>query len=311
MKKKPLKPKQKDWNEKTKGAASRAGQLIGGTFENLVYDFVTSYLEEHYPDYRLFEPDEGEELIKLDMLGGSSKQLDSVIGLKNSTDPVALLESKWLKDGRHHNDKGAWILQLREVKKQSPTVRGAAAIVAGYWTEGVMIMLANEGGIDTVLVATDEEVYQTLQPHLNEYLGENSFTLEAREMRDSYPNPGDLANCLEHLNTSNKLSQIAQKWLDFSHTDNHQVASTGRERIAQAIDNLLQPLPDNVTIEQFEISLQVSSGNIIHQTFDDMESAMAFMENYFRNSKNILKVITPKPDETPRQMRLDDSPDSD
>lgn len=297
MKKKRVKSKQVDWTSgaKQKGAASRAGQLIGGTFEILMFEFVTEYLSEKHPDFEIMDADRGKALVKLDMFGGSSKQLDTVIGLKSSSDPVALLESKWLKDGRHHNDKGAWILQLREVKKLYPTVRGAVALLAGFWTEGLMLMLASEGGIDTVLVARDDEVYHTLQPYLDAYLGDDTFKLDPAIMRDSYPNPGALANCLEYLNSQNTLQNIARNWLNFERdrTENGQIL-TGKEKIQIAIDNLLQPIPENVHIEQFEISLQISSGNIIHQKFSDIESAIEFIKRYYNNSDEILGSITPE-----------------
>jgi len=152
-------------------------------------------------------------MITLEMLGGLPRQMDNVIVSRDSDDPVALLETKWLKDARHHNDKGAWILQLREVRKKHPTIRGASAVLAGHWTEGVGLMLMSEGGIKMVLVATDEQVYQTLQPHLDAFLGENRFVLEPEVMRKSYPRPADLLRFITYLNNTGNLRTIATSWL--------------------------------------------------------------------------------------------------
>jgi hypothetical protein len=105
--------------------------------------------------------------------------------------------SKWLKDARHHNDKGAWILQLREISKQYSTVRGAVAILAGYWTEGVGLMLESNAGVRMILVATDEEVYSTLQQPLNEYLGDETFVLDPGLMRK---HPAGCGKCQQPLN---------------------------------------------------------------------------------------------------------------
>ncbi|HLV37374.1 MAG TPA: hypothetical protein VKY59_19805, partial [Spirillospora sp.] len=156
--------------ETSGSAASKFGQMIGETFEQVVFDFIDQYLAVSHPDYEILAPEEGKQIIALQTFGGTLRQLDTVVVEKESDDPVALLETKWLKDARHHNDKGAWILQLREVRKQYATIRGAAAILAGYWTEGVGVMLDTNAGIRMILVATDEEIYQTLHNPLNDYL---------------------------------------------------------------------------------------------------------------------------------------------
>ena len=186
------------------GNVSRIGQIIGEAFEVAVIKFIRSYLRKNYPEYVILNPEQGKKLLTLNMPGGIKRQLDTVIAPKYSADPVALLETKWLKDGRHWNDKGAWILQLREVRKSYPTVRGAAAILAGFWNEGVRVLLRDEGGrIDMILVATDEEVYKSIQPYLDKALKKNSFNLDALQIRKRFPTKhidkfdGFLRECLK------------------------------------------------------------------------------------------------------------------
>jgi hypothetical protein len=286
----------KDWNSDASGAASRAGQLIGEAFESSVFKFITQYLKSAHSDYGLVEAAEGKTLITLPMLGGSSKQMDTVIILKESDDPVALLESKWLKDARHHNDKGAWILQLREVSKYHPTIRGAAAILAGYWTEGVGIMLANEGRINMVWVASDEQIYQTLQPYLDVFLGDNSFKLDAHVMRKRYIRPGDLANFLEHIHANGTLGKLANNWLNFTQISDKKSSNSaiGTQQIQEAIDKLLAPLPDNLEVKTIEITLAINTGNTIHKNFTDIEEVYDFLKEHFANPEKIRQVITPK-----------------
>ncbi len=74
------------------GAASKFGQLLDEAFADAVYRFIGRYLREHYPAYSLLEPAEGKKLVQLAMLGGTSRQMDSVIVPRNSTDPVQLLD---------------------------------------------------------------------------------------------------------------------------------------------------------------------------------------------------------------------------
>lgn len=274
-------------------ASSKFGQLIGEAFAEAVLQLVTLYLQEKYPDHEILSPKEGKAIVTLEMLGGSLRQLDTVIAARQSDDPVALLETKWLKDARHHNDKGAWILQLREVKKKYPTVRGAVAILAGYWTSGVGVMLMSEGGVKMVWVASDEEVYGTLQPHVDKYLGNETFVLDAPTMRASYPRPWDLANCASDMKDSGQLAEIASSWLQFSKTSEEGDTVTGEVLITKAIDELLSPLPEKPIITGFQISLQVDTGNVIYQEFQDLEAAIDFIQAHYHDAEAILNQIRP------------------
>jgi hypothetical protein len=89
------------------GTVSHIGQLIGEVFEYVVFRFVSQYLRKNHPDFTILAPEEGKKLLTLNMPGGVKRQLDTVITFSDSEDPVALLETKWLKDGRHWTDKGA------------------------------------------------------------------------------------------------------------------------------------------------------------------------------------------------------------
>ncbi|NJN94770.1 MAG: hypothetical protein HC875_12080 [Anaerolineales bacterium] len=285
----------KRFTQNDRGAADKFGQLIGESFEKAVVALIQDYLQTKHTEYVLLEPKIGRAKIELEMFGGSIRQLDTVVMAKDSEDPVALLETKWLKDARHHNDKGAWILQLREVKKKYATVRGAAAVLAGYWTEGVGVILMSEGGIKMVWVATDTEVYGTIQQPLDSYLGENTFKLEAHTIRKSYPRPWDLANLFIELKEKGELERLASTWLEFERAktaDGRPI--TGADLIRQAIDELLTPLPSTPNVKGFEVALRIDTGNLIYQEFDDIESLFEFVNKYHQNPQEILRRITPR-----------------
>ncbi|MCL4878791.1 MAG: hypothetical protein KJ064_19175 [Anaerolineae bacterium] len=277
--------------KKVKSPASKFGQIIGEVFEEAVIEFVRQYLAEKHAGYELLSPEEGKRVIRLEMIGGLPRQMDNVVVLKNTTEPIALLETKWLKDARHHNDKGAWILQLREVRKKYPTIRGAAAVLAGYWTEGVGLMLLSEGGIKMILVATDDQIYSTLQSPLDNFLGDNSFNLNAATMRESYERPEDLLNLILQLQSTGHLKTIAQSWLKFERFP----GKTGADLVKNAIDELLAPLPSNPMVQKFEITLQINTGNTIHAAFTDLEDAQEFLQTLAHNPQAILQRITPRP----------------
>ncbi len=100
------------------GAASKFGQLIGDAFADHVFQTIQMALADRHPNYVLLES--GDALSRLKMAGGTVRQIDGVITQRGFEEPIAIVESKWLKDARHHNDKGAWILQLREIARNIP-----------------------------------------------------------------------------------------------------------------------------------------------------------------------------------------------
>jgi hypothetical protein len=284
-------------DNKQHGRISHVGQLIGEALEIAVIKFIKFYLRKNHPTYIILKPDIGKKLLTLDMPGGIHRQLDTVVAPINSEDPVALLETKWLKDGRHWSDKGAWILQLREVRKNYPTVRGAAAILAGHWNESVRVLLRNEGGgIDMILVATDEEVYNSIQPYLDEALGEKSFILDARKIRGRFPEQhvDIFDDFLVHLKETQELDKLARKWLNFDRIDITGEHTNGKILIQNALDELLKPLPANPKISNFEITLEIETGNLIYKKFNDLEELLDFITENTQNPQKILDEISPK-----------------
>lgn len=280
------------------GASSKWGQMIGEAFAHAVIVFLEEYLADHHPDFMLLQPAAGRVGIRLEMPGGTARQLDNVIAPINSDEPVALFETKWLKDARHHNDKGAWILQLKEIRKKYATVRGAVAIVAGYWTEGVGVMFESEAEVQTILVATDEEVYETLRMPINHLLNQQGLPpveFNVSEIRNSLPRPHDLANSLMDLKLSGELGKIAQGWFDFPRAyDTEGNPILGRHWVMSVIDTLLQNMPESPRIQSFEIALQIEGGNIIYQEFTDLEEALEFMLSHHKSPQKIRDKITPK-----------------
>jgi hypothetical protein len=285
-------------NDNQHGKASHIGQIIGESFETVVIKFVKSYLKKNHSDFVILDPKQGKKLLTLDMPGGVKRQLDTVVAMVDSDDPVALLETKWLKDGRHWNDKGAWILQLREVRRNYPTVRGAAAILAGFWNEGFRVLLRNQGGgIDMILVATDEEVYKSLQPHLDKALGNKSFELNAKEIRGRFPAKyvEVFDNFLIKFRDSGELYKLAKSWVNFDRVvESTNEIINGKILIQRALDDLLSPLPDNPKISAFEITLEIETGNLIHRSFNDVEELFDFIQNNVKDPTKIRELISPK-----------------
>ena len=146
-----------------------------------------------------------------------------------------------------------------------------------------------------VLVATDEEVYSTLQGPLDHFLGADSFELDPKRMRQTLIRPDDLLRLMLHLKEVGELDQIAASWLEFEREkDKKGNPLTGGDLVKKAIDELLIPLPNKPVVEKFEIALQISTGNTIYQEFTDAEEAQQFIQTYFRDPQAVLDRITPK-----------------
>lgn len=285
-------------DNKQHGRISHVGQLIGEALENAVIKLIKSHLKKNHPAFVVLRPEEGRKLLTLDMPGGIKRQLDTVVAPINSEDPVALLETKWLKDGRHWSDKGAWILQLREVRKNYPTVRGAAAILAGHWNEGVRVLLRNEGGgIEMILVATDDEVYDSIQPYLDNALGEKTFRLDARKIRTRFPEQfvDVFDDFLVALKEKGELDKLAKQWLSFRRVDVDGKETNGKDLVRNALDELLRPLPANPKINNFEITLEIETGNLIYRKFKDLEELLDFINQNVTDPTKIINEISPKP----------------
>ncbi|MGC1376655.1 MAG: hypothetical protein WA821_10540 [Anaerolineales bacterium] len=285
-------------NDNQHGKASHIGQIIGEAFENVVIKFIKSYLKKNHAEYVILDPGQGKKLLTLNMPGGIKRQLDTVVAARNSDDPIALLETKWLKDGRHWNDKGAWILQLREVRRNYPTVRGAAAILAGFWNEGFRVLLRNQGGgIDMILVATDEEIYKSLQPHLDKALGNKSFELNAKQIRGRFPE-GHVEvfdDFLIQYRDSGELYKLAKTWLNFGRAiESNDETVDGKILIQKALDALLKPLPESPKVSNFEITLEIETGNLIHKSFKDLEELLDFINTHAQDPAKIRELISPK-----------------
>jgi hypothetical protein len=293
MTKRSLKQKSTPFTSGSAGsAASKFGQMIGSAFELAVIQMIASYLEQYHPEYEIVQA-QNRPIPRLNMFGGESRAVDNIIVPVESDDPVALLETKWLKDGRHHNDKGAWILQLREIRKEYPTIRGTAAILIGFWTNEVAVFMMREGGVEAIRIATDEQVYASLQPHLDQFLKTNTLeplTLDPERIRDRYDRAWDLANFIQWLDEQGELVALAGQWLLLEHPEDPGLR--GDQKVQRAISRFLQS-PSEPKPTGWEVTIQIDSGNLIHDEFSDLEELQAFLLR-FSDPQNILERITPK-----------------
>lgn len=148
-----------------------------------------------------------------------------------------------------------------------------------------------------ILVATDEEAYNSIQPYLDRALGEKTFTLNARQIRSRFPEQyvDVFDDFLVSLKETGELNKLAKQWFKFPRTDLDGNQTNGQELVRRALDFMLQPLPANPKINNFEITLEVETGNLIYRKFKDLEELLDFINQNVTDPAKILEEISPKP----------------
>lgn len=160
------------------------GQWIG----YFIDEGTTAILEEICPELSTakqnidYGPKEGESQIKLKNTLGQEKQIDHII--KINSQMAILVESKWLKDKRHLNDKGAWVLMMSDILLENPQLKGTVVVLAGPW-EGMRSVIEKRAKI---AIIPEDRVYETL----NKY----GIKIEIDRVRNAYKNPGETLKAL-------------------------------------------------------------------------------------------------------------------
>lgn len=128
------------------------------------------------------QPKEGGPLVRLLDDFGDQKQIDHAV-FKNE-EPKVIIESKWLKDKRHLNDKVAWIRQLEDIVAEN-SVNKALLVLAGPW-EGYRDRMEKRN-FGVVIIEVDH-VYKTLKS--------NGIKISIDSARDAYVDPEKTLNQL-------------------------------------------------------------------------------------------------------------------
>lgn len=128
------------------------------------------------------QPKEGGPLVRLLDDFGDQKQIDHAV-FKNE-EPRVIIESKWLKDKRHLNDKGAWIRQLEDIVIEN-SVNKALLVLAGPW-EGYRDRLEKRN-FGVIIIEVDH-VYKTLKS--------NGIKISIDSTREAYVDPERTLNQL-------------------------------------------------------------------------------------------------------------------
>lgn len=252
--------------------ASSLGQWIG----SIVSSGVTAVLDDICNEdegLRLARPKPGRKQTTLPNVRGQEREIDDI--LENASgEPIVLSESKWLKDARHLNDKGAWIALMSEVKQANPTVKGAISILAGPWSAGGNVEALNK--VVRVIPITTEEVYNLL--------ADFGIHIEINTERNIYKNPEEPLDKLLSL-----ALHHATEGVNIILSMGVELVSRHKAHIKQAIDEIKQ-LPSNMdmveldTIEEVAVTYKTTEGYDIREIYKNLNEAKDGIQQHLSNN---------------------------
>ncbi len=156
------------------------GQWIGYIVDDgtaAVLDEIVNELVKETGKKYVAAPQKGEKTIRLKNSLGQNKQIDHAI--KDNNIYKLIVESKWLKDQRHLNDKGSWILMMGDILFENKNLKGIVVVLAGPWESMRSVI---EKRAEAVMVPT-QEVYDCLS--------EYGVDIPLDLVRNAYKDPGE------------------------------------------------------------------------------------------------------------------------
>ncbi len=241
-------------------SASSLGQWIGAIISNGV-TLVWNDILSDYDDYKLLKPEKDKKNTYLPNTRGQNKEIDDII-CNSDKDPIIISESKWLKDARHLNDKGAWVALMSEIKQQNTSVKGAISVLAGPWDSGGNIDALNHV-VQVVLIKT-EDVYQLLR--------EIGVNIVINTERNIYLEPEKPLNIYMDI-----VDKSADAGIDIISTLGYELVGRSKDLMKTALDKIIA-LPDNMDvinaedISEVTITYKTNEGYEFRELFPNLQS---------------------------------------
>ena len=165
-------------------------------------------------------PKKGEKSIRLKNTLGQDKQIDHAI--KEDKVLRLIVETKWLKDQRHLNDKGSWILMMGDILLENKNLKGVVCVLAGPW-ESMRTVI--EKRAEAVIIPT-----QTVYDLLNK----NKINIPLDLSRNAYKDPeGSLLKLLKEVERS------AEDGIDFCRKIGYELLCNYKNDLKNKIQKLL------------------------------------------------------------------------
>lgn len=134
------------------------GYIVNAGTSAILNEIVNDLVTETGREF-VAAPKKGEKNIILKNSLGQTKQIDHAI--KENVVYKLIVESKWLKDQRHLNDKGSWILMMGDILSANKDLKGIVVVLAGPWESMRSVI---EQRAEAVMVPT-QQVYNCLSEY--------------------------------------------------------------------------------------------------------------------------------------------------
>lgn len=242
-----------------KNPGSALGEAIGHLMEEALAQYITPLVLDHSCKLITTGPynKKTKKYTKLLLTDsyGTDYSIDGVI-INERSQPVILLESKYIRYKKHNRDKGSWICHAHgSIRNRYNSVRSCIAILAGSWSKTSLRMMASHN-INIFHIPFENIALILDQYDINFRWGEKERDIAL----DAWSKFIDLTP-EQHLEIGTNLIQPVL------------------EELKQLIDETLSDETPRA-IAQVMIEIKTTLGEIKRFFFKDRDSALAFLDDF-------------------------------
>ncbi|EIB6895935.1 hypothetical protein AXY17_RS18110 [Acinetobacter baumannii] len=242
-----------------KNPGSALGEAIGHLMEEALAQYITPLVLDHSCKLITTGPynKKTKKYTKLLLTDsyGTDYSIDGVI-INERSQPVILLESKYIRYKKHNRDKGSWICHAHgSIRNRYNSVRSCIAILAGSWSKTSLRMMASHN-INIFHIPFENIALILDQYDINFRWGEKERDI-ALEAWNKFIN----LTPEQHLKIGTNLIQPVLE--DLKHLIDETLSDETPRAIAQVM-----------------IEIKTTLGEIKRFFFKDRESALAFLDDF-------------------------------
>ncbi|WP_347456368.1 hypothetical protein ABEF89_14825 (plasmid) [Acinetobacter thermotolerans] len=242
-----------------KNPGSALGEAIGHLMEEALAEYITPLVLDHSCKLITTGPynKKTKKYTKLLLTDsyGTDYSIDGVI-INERSQPVILLESKYIRYKKHNRDKGSWICHAHgSIRNRYNSVRSCIAILAGSWSKTSLRMMASHN-INIFHIPFENIAVILEKYNINFRWGEKE----------------------RHI--------AADAWNKFINLTPEQHLEIGTSLIQPVLEELKNRIDETLSdetpraIEQVMIEIKTTLGEIKRFFFKDRESALDFLDDF-------------------------------
>ncbi len=244
---------------KVANPGSTLGEAIGALIEREVNRILRPIAEDNgcvFVSAGRINPKSGRPTkLLLKDTAGNEYNIDSVIA-NHRMQPIALIESKYIRYTKHNRDKGSWICTAHySLRRTFPSVRKSIAILAGSWSGSSKAMMKSFD------VSLFEVGFQTIVDTLARYGVDFAWQEKERD----------------------KAMAAWRRWQRLSEEDYNEISHALLSGIEPELREALAVTLDTAApreIQQIEVTIETNLGESRRYVFEAIVEAIEFLENF-------------------------------